>query len=161
MTLESVSRFFFDNWRDIVSVAGLVLTVWTLIRANTAARAAREAVRELKTKLSTFDAALALSSVIDNLKQIRELQREDAWRKVPTIYTTVRMSLAEIQSSNLALSESDRQQIQNAAAELARIEERIETELRSDREPDDMPQINQVISEYEAIFTTMRSKLRQ
>lgn len=161
MTPESIGKFFSDNWRDIVSVAGLAFTVWTLFRADTAARAAREAVTELRKKLSTFDTALALSSVIDSIKQMRELQREGVWRKVPTIYTSVRMSLAEIQSNNFALSESDRQQIQNAATELARIEERIETELRGDREPDDMAQINRVISKYEAIFTTMRSKLRQ
>lgn len=161
MTLENVGKFFSDNWRDLVSVAGLVFTVWTLFRANTAARAAKEAVTELKKKLSTFDTALALSSIIDNIKQIRKLQREDAWKKVPSIYTTVRMSLAEIHSNNLALSECDREQIQNAATELAQIEERIETELRSNREPDDMAQINQIISEYEAAFTTIRSKLRQ
>lgn len=161
MTLESVGKFFFDNWRDIVSVAGLVLTVWTLMRADTAARAAREAVRELRKKLSTFDTALTLSSIIDSIKQIRELQREDAWSKVPSIYTTIRMSLAEIHSNNPALSESDREQVQNAATEFARIEERIETELRNDRKPDDMAQINQAISKCEAVFIAIRSKLRQ
>ena len=143
-----------------MSVAGLAFTIWTLFRANTAARAAREAVTELKKKLSTFDTALVLSSVIDNIKQIRELQREDAWGKVPSIYTTVRRLLAEIHSSNPALSDNDREQIQNAAAELARIEEHIETELRNDRQPNDIAQINKIISEYEAAFITLRSKLK-
>lgn len=161
MTLESVGKFFSDNWRDIVSVVGLVLTVWTLIRADTAARAANRAESELKKKLSTFDTALTLSSVIDSFRQIRELQREGAWGKVPNIYTSVRMSLAEVRSNNLALSEGDVDLIQNATAELERIERRIETALEGGYTPDDMAEINQIISRYQGLFTTMRSKLRQ
>lgn len=161
MALEGVGKFFSDYWRDVVSVAGLVFTVWTLFRANTAARAAREAVVELRKKLSTFDTALALSSVIDNIKQIRELQREGAWEKVPNIYTSVRMLLAEVHSNNLALSEVDVELMQNATAELERIERRIETALEGNHTPDDMAEINQIFSRYQASFTIVRSKLRQ
>lgn len=161
MALEGVGKFFSDYWRDVVSVAGLVFTVWTLFRANTAARAAREAVVELRKKLSTFDTALTLSSVIDNIKQILELRREGAWEKIPKIYTSVRRSLAAIHSNNPALDKSDREQIQSAITDFVLIEERIEEELEAQRKPNDVARINRTISRYEESFISMRSELRQ
>ena len=46
MSLESLSSFLANNWGNLASIIGLVVSVWTLIVATGAKKAAQEAIRE-------------------------------------------------------------------------------------------------------------------
>lgn len=75
--------FLAENWGNIATVLGFVVTIWTLVRTKTAAVAARKAAEATKTQLSRVDTITEFSSAIAIMDEIKRLHRARAWEILP------------------------------------------------------------------------------
>lgn len=162
---SDIGSFFFNNWRDLISVTGFVITIWTLLATRSAAVAARDAARkateEIQKSFARVDAVSTLASVVVTIERIYELQRQQSWNKVPELYKDVRQLLAKVKGSGSPLTNDDKDYIQHAVSEFARIEQRIETLLGQQAGLNDMPEMNQLITRHAEEFTRMEIELRR
>lgn len=162
---SDIGNFFLNNWRDIVSVAGFAITIITLLATRGAAIAARDAAKkateEVQKSFAKVDAVSTLASVVITIERIYELQRQRSWERVPALYKDVRQLLAKVKGSGSPLVDDDKDYIQHAVSEFARIEQRIETLIGYQAELEDMPEMNQLITRHAEEFTRMEAELRR
>lgn len=154
MLIIDLAFWFWRNWRDLISVVSLVLTVvgfavtfGTLLRTKTAAeeakRAAEDASKRVKKDLAQFDTISGITSAMSAIDHLLSLQRRGGlWTEIPEHYTRLRRSLTELKSSNPNLSEAHKRNIQSAISQFASIEEQIEEAIQDGKEPDNPSQIN-------------------
>lgn len=109
---------------DLASLVGFALTIWFAWRAKTAAEQAREAAREVKTRLATLDTVADVSAAIATLSEIKTLQRLRSWDLVLDRYTALRRQLVRISKANLAEAQSS--DVSGALARFRIIEEKVE-----------------------------------
>lgn len=137
----------------------------TLLATRSAAVAARdaakEATEEVQKSFAKIDAVSTLASVIVTIGRIYELQRQRSWDKVPEFYKDVRQLLAKMKGTGSPLTDIDKDYIQHAVSEFARIEQRIETLIGQQTELEDMPEMNQFITKHAEEFTRMEIELRR
>ena len=162
---SDIGSFLSSNWRDLISIIGFIITIWTLLATRRAAVAARDAARkateEVHKSFAKVDAVSTLASVVITIERIYELQRQQSWERVPEFYKDVRQLLAKVKGSGSPLTDDDKDYIQHAVSELARIEEGIETLLGQQDELEDMPKMNQIITRHGEEFTRMETELRR
>lgn len=145
----------------VLTVAGFGFTIWTVLQTKKVAIAARNAVIDLQRSFSKLDTIATLSSVIFNIRQIQDLQRQGSWERVPSLYTDVRMSLAQVQADTSALNVLQKNYVLKAVGDFGRIEENIESTLNQEQVPNNMPQINQTITGHAEEFTKILTDLKR
>lgn len=168
MALSEVGTFLTKNWfsivRDSIAIAGFIFTIATLLRTKRAAEAAKiaaeDATDKVQKNIAKIDAVSVLNLAIATVDRIYDFQRQGSWDRVPDFYRNARTLLAKVKGSGSALSLQDKDYIQAAVAEFARIEESIEARLLKQIDIEDMPVMNQLISKHSEEFTRMEADLR-
>lgn len=176
-----VDTFFTQNWldvlRDLIAIVGFVLTIWGLAVTFDQARQAREQAREAKTSaeqarvaaeeatervresVAKVDTVRTLESASALIERIYDYQSRESWDRVPEFYNNVRNLLAEVQGEASALEEDDKKYVLDAASELRSIELSIQKRRYQGIVIDDMPEMNQVITDHRSKFITMKIDL--
>ena len=81
--------FFAKNWRDLVGLLALALTIWTSWRARSAARQARDVSLQVSERMSRFEAVEVISAAIAAMDEIMRVQRRQEWEPVGRLHTVL------------------------------------------------------------------------
>ena len=140
-------EFLAAQWGNLLSGAGLAITIWLAMRAKTAAEQARDAALQMKNRMATLDTLSEVSGAIELMGEIKTLQRLRAWDLVLDRYGNLRRRLVRIEQSNQVTSESHRTQIVASLGQFRIIERKIES-ARGTRRNDgiDSAKFNDVVS---------------
>src|SRR6266404_5546119 len=90
----TAGSFLADHWGDLASVAGLVAATWAALKA----KAAADAAREVKRRISHLDALAEISAAIATVAVIRRLHRDSVWAQAIDQYALVRRHLVRVDS---------------------------------------------------------------
>ena len=92
-----------DNWRDILSIAGLVVSVsgfsiaiWQIVRSRKAAEAAEIAVLATKESIAKNLTISDLVRASERIQEVRNLQRQGQWERALDRYYNLRIILFDI-----------------------------------------------------------------
>lgn len=142
-----------NNWGDVASVIGLIITVISFVvilrnvrRSKTAAEQAKKAVDQVRDDLLKTDTVAEFSSTLSSMDEIKRLHRQDAWKILPDRYSSLRRSLISIKSSNPNMSEEYKIAIQGAIQIFSSIEKQVEQALSQNKTPPDVSKLNSIIS---------------
>lgn len=145
---------FSREWGDVASVIGVLvslvgfaITIYALLRSKSAAEQAALAVDEVREKIGLREAIADLSSVVNEVDEIKQIHRAEVWSILPPRYTAVKRHLAAIQIANSNLSRREKGAIQGVIQQFTELEHIIEAALAAKRPPEDTPSLNAVVSQ--------------
>jgi hypothetical protein len=150
---EFINFIVKNNWGDIASVIGLIITIISFIvilinvlRSRRAAEQAKIAVAQVRDDLSKVDTVAEFSTALSAMEEIRRLHRKDAWEILPDRYSSLRKSLISIRSSNPDMLKEYKKAFQSAIQIFSSIEDQVEVALSQKKSPPDAAELNKVIS---------------
>lgn len=150
---EFINYIVKNNWGDIASVIGLIITIISFIvilinvlRSKRAAEQARKAVAQVRDDLLKVDTVAEFSSALSYMEEIRRLHRKEAWEILPDRYSALKRSLISIKGLNPDMPDKYKRAIQSAIQIFSSIEGRVETALSRKESPQDVAELNQIIS---------------
>lgn len=79
-----------------LSIAGFGFTWWQLARTQSAAEAAKRAVKKLKNVFGSFDVLLELSTAKTNVDECRQMVAQSSWTDALENYHRIRSSLLKM-----------------------------------------------------------------
>ncbi|MEO5926895.1 MAG: hypothetical protein ABIR70_23980 [Bryobacteraceae bacterium] len=127
----------------MASIAGLLLTVWTLFQAKAAASTARE----VKARMFSLDTLSELSAAITLLGEVKTLQRLAAWDLVLDRYGHVRRHLVRIANLNDQLSPAHLAEVAWALNQFRTMEKKLESSRSAvARDTIDPAKYNEIVS---------------
>ena len=134
-----MAAWLVDNWRDILSIVGLIVSVggfsiaiWLLVRSKKAAEAVKTAVFETKEALARNLTIDDLTRASLRIQQVKELHWDREWRRALDRYYDIRVMLSDISSRHPDLSEEHRSTIQSAIQEIQALEGEVGRTLTDD-----------------------------
>lgn len=140
-------NFLKDNWGNLATVLGFLVTIWTLWRTRTAAEAAQRAAEHTKTQLSRVNTVAEFSSALATMEEIKRLHRARAWEIVPDRYTSLRRLLISIQTLNPDLTGEQRTALTASISQLKTIEHKVETARAANRHAElDFARFNRIVT---------------
>lgn len=150
---EFINNMVKNNWGDIASVIGLIITIISFIvilinvlRSKRAAEQAKIAVDQVRENLLKMNTIAEFSSALSSMDEIRRLHRQEAWAILPDRYSALKKSLISIKGSNPNMSDEYKKVIQSAIQIFSSIESEVETALSLKQSPQDVAKLNQAIS---------------
>lgn len=160
--------FWEQNWGNVASLAGLIASVVGLVltyreahKSKTAAEKAREAVADVKKRLSTLDAVAAIAEAILMMDEIKRLNREHAWNLLPDRCTILKRRLITIRGF-VDLTEEDQTALSSGIQHMGDIQNRVEKLLHmGKKKPPDVPRLNRIISVQTDKLSEILNRLKQ
>ena len=141
MTISEATGFLKSYWRDLVNVAGvvittvaLVVTIFTFRRAKAAAEAAKEAVKEARKRTTWGDSVADFAAVLQIIEELKRLHREKAWIISLDRYSVIRRHLVSLQTSALGITGEQRSMIGSAIEQFRIMEQTVEQARGKNRE---------------------------
>ena len=125
--------FLANNWGNLVTILGFIVTIFTLLRTKTAAVAARQAAEGTRAQLSRVNTMAEFASEIAVMDEIKRLHRAGAWELVPDRYSVLRRQLASIQTLNPDLTEEQKTILGGAVVQFRTMEHQVETARAANR----------------------------
>lgn len=103
----------------VVAVCGFAIAIWQIRRTRTAAESAEAAARAARESIFSVTSLLDLSQASMLIEQLKELYRNNEWRRAVDRYTQLRQILTRTKSR---LPEEKRDKIDDAIHQLASLE---------------------------------------
>lgn len=113
-------------WGVCVSLAGFALTIWQLAKTQDAARAAADALHDLRSRIAAYDATIEAQRALIFLQETQRHMRISAWESVLASYANARGSLLRLTELPSVLQEQDKEPLLIILDELGTITDRIE-----------------------------------
>lgn len=159
---------FFNQWGNAASVIGLLLsvigfaaTLVTVYKAKNAAQQAKEAAKEVMTRVLTFDTIAAFTEAISALQEIMRLHRMKAWHFLPDRYSTVRGLLISVRTSHKGLDEHGVAILTSAVTEISAMHGKVEKALAKNSGFPDPARFNSIIHKQLESLIELQSHTRQ
>lgn len=130
------SHEFASTWADVsgffIAIVGFAATLWNVVRSKNAAIKAQEAAQAARDSIRQFDTIVDFSTAIAVLEDIKRAHRETGVSDaLPERYAAIRKQLIVLRASSVDLSDGHRAIIQDAIANLSTMETHIEKSLAS------------------------------
>ena len=103
----------------VVAVCGFAIAIWQIRRTRTAAESAEAAARAARESIFSVTSLLDMSQASMLIEQLKELYRNNEWRRAVDRYTQLRQILTRTKSR---LPEEKRDKIDDAIHQLASLE---------------------------------------
>ncbi len=159
-----------DVTDDVLTLVGLGLTligfgltfigVW---KAQSAATAAKDAVKDVRKDIQRIDAVAEISSALRVIEEIQRLQRQKKWDLLPDRYLTLRQSLIEIRGANADLTDDNKAALQSSIVIVRGIMDQVEETLESEADSPKVAKLNSTLSEQaddlQVILTEVRTQI--
>lgn len=116
----------------IITVIGFVIAILQIRRTQTATVAAAQAVKDLRSRVASFDATVEVSQAAAALKETQRHLNNDQWRSAVESYLTAKDALVRISALSDQISDNERIQIPQMLADIGEVCNRIEMELERD-----------------------------
>ena len=110
------------HWGDAASIFGLIVSIWTLIVARQAKRAAEDA----RSQVFRFDAAIELARACEIMHEIQELHRRQTWENLPKQYSIIRQKLIAVKAAESVINDQQSLRIAGVLSQLKRVDAKIE-----------------------------------
>ena len=125
-----------STWADVsgffIAVVGFAATLWNVVRSKNAAIKAQEAAQAARDSVRQFDTIVDFSATIADLEGIKRAHRETGISDaLPERYAAIRKQLIVLRASSGKLSDDQLAVIQDAVANLRTMETHIEKALLS------------------------------
>jgi prophage DNA circulation protein len=144
----------------VLTVVGFIITIYNVVKAKSASEAAREATRDVRSKIIQIDMVAEFSAALATMDEIKRLQRQKAWPILPDRYSELRRSLVSIKSANPDLPEHHKANLQSAIVSLSRIESQIEETLDSGEDPSNITKLNDIVSDQTDNLQTILTEVK-
>lgn len=149
---EGIQQFA-DNWGNLASVSGLVLsllgfglTLWGVWRSKSAAEAAQEAALKAKDAIVRSQTIMDFSAALVMMEEIKRLHRVSAWSILPDRYSLLRRMLIAIRGANPDMSDEFKAHMTGATQQLADCESVVEEFLASSGDKPNPARLNAIVS---------------
>jgi transcription termination factor Rho len=157
-----------SDWGDRASIVGVCVslvgfgfTLWGVSRSKKAAEQAKQAAESARNDIFRSDTMIDLAAAMTTMEEIKQLQREGAWRILPDRYAFVRNALTSIRTGKPDLPDEHKAVLQGAVEQFRMIEGRIERALATNQDPVNVPKLNEIVSlqieHITEVLGTMRS----
>ena len=140
LTLETAS--------EIATFIGVVIglpTLWQVIRARKIAEEVKGKVDLVQTNLAKQTAVEGLSTLLNDLDEIKGLHNLNVWPVLPRRYGAVRRHLIAMRIENPLLALYSRK-LQSVVQQLAELEQHVDESVAAERAPNDLASLNKVLS---------------
>lgn len=112
-----------------LTLIGFGFTIVNVLRAKRAAKAAQDAVDDVRGDILRIDTVAEFSSALRVMEEIKRLQRQKMWDILPDRYASLRQSLVEIRGANTDLPDHQKAALQSSIVTIRGIENQIEKAL--------------------------------
>jgi hypothetical protein len=133
---------------EIASIIGVIIglpTLWQAFRARAIAEQVKQKVDEVHTNLAKQTAVEGLSTLLNDLDEIKGLHSLNVWSILPRRYGAVRRHLIAMRIENPLLAIYSRK-LQSVVQQLAELEQRVDESVAAARAPNDLAALNKVLS---------------
>ena len=156
------------DWRDIVAVLGVVVSlggfsiaITQVVRARRASEAAERAVR---TTVIVLARNLAIADVVrasERIEDIKRLHRERQWQQALERYRDIRLVLAEIRSRHPSLTAIENASLQDASDQMRTIERSVGRATSGGSEPTQTQRFDDFLLDTQIMLDELASNLQQ
>ena len=143
----------------VVSLGGLAIAIWQIIKLRGETRAAAEASAETSRLFRREIAGLNLTRVNERIEALKELHRTSQWDRALDRHTEIRRTLIQVRVSHPGLSEEQRTILQSVIATLRRIENAVERE-HTELQPERVGQFIRQLSDGQSSLAEIESQLQ-
>jgi len=140
-------NFLENNWLGLVTVVGVALTMWQVIKTRKAADAAAASAKKTKEDLNKNFLISDLSTALATIEEITFLNRQEKWEIVLDRYSRLRGLLVNIKTQGLGFISDDKRSLQDAIVQVRVIEEAIEESIVNKTMRFDRIKYNKILSE--------------
>lgn len=140
----------------IASILGFIISVFAMLFARSATKAANEAKEEFINQRNVVD----LNTAVTLLKVIKKMNRKEEWACVVDKYEEVIDVIIEVKESNKGLQDKDIAYLNAAIMALRGIENKIEDLLVDNSFPLNSVEINKIIGIHVDKITELMVKLK-
>lgn len=137
-----MGNFFAENWGNLASVAGLVVSlvgfaiaIWQIRRSRNAADAAREAAVEARAAIGRNLTIEDIARASESIQSLKDLHQSESWERALDRYPVVRRMLIGIRERHPRLMNAQDTALQNAIGQLGIMEARLKAAIRDQRPP--------------------------
>ena len=161
-------RQWATQWGDIASllgvfltIAGFIVTIIVVWRSKSAAEQAKQAAEDTRDSIARYDAVADLAAAMTIMDEIKRLQRNGVWAVLPDRYSELQRRLTGIKTAHADLSETQRQNLEEAVGTFARLEKKVERAVIANMAPPNPAKLNDVVSgQIEVIHVVLLSLQR-
>ena len=157
-----------DNWRDILSVAGLVVSVsgfsiaiWLIVSSRKAAVAATEAASATKEVLARNLTIDDLTRASQRIQLVKELHWEREWRRALDWYYDIRVMLSDISIRHPDLRDENKSTLQSAIHQLQALEDEVGRTLADSDDSKGVEFGVEILQSAQSLLDELASELKQ
>ena len=103
----------------VIAICGFAVAIWQIRRTRAAAESAEAAATAARESIFSVTSLIDLSQASMQIEQLKELHRNNEWRRAVDRYTSLRQILTR---AKLRLSEEKRDKLDDAIHQLASLE---------------------------------------
>ena len=152
-------EFLQNQWGDLLSALGLIVSlgglVWAIkaqraaVAAESAAEAAERGAKEAASSIGRALSVVDLRKAIDLIQRLKDLHRQNRWEAAMEHYQPLREMIGEIQSRYPDWGESDRKEMSGYRIQITIIEGQSESFISNAEnvQQDDVASMNRLLNE--------------
>jgi hypothetical protein len=148
-------------WGLWISLAGFGITFWQLARTKSAAQAATEALDEVRSRVSTYDAVVETSRAIAFIRETQRHLKVPSWESAVVSYNGARESLVRLIELPSKIAQPDKDNLAVVLADITSLCDRIEAGLLRQRVTVDRGKALRVSKDHEELVLRLGIALQR
>ena len=163
--------YVYDNWIGlgglVVTVVGLAVTVWQVVRARKVAEESKDAASAARTaSVQTRDAIHGVLTVSDlqrsigYVQELKEFHRYKNWAVCLNMYHILRESLAHIRARLPVQKASQRRKLREAIDQMRVMEDNVDDALKHNTAPTASEKFNKTLNEIQVCLEEIVSSVQ-